>query len=152
MGTNFWVEFYFNINSCESFRQLLHMLTRCTSIRDRGMIHYQLVLLQLAPPLDNGCLVPQLESITRAGGQPACQMCGLLHALQSKKEHKPHVHTHALTHITKRPESVAYHKQLCIYLQYMTLRLLFFWNIMKNMRHSSRSGTQTSLFSIQTQE
>lgn len=77
----------------ESFPQPPHMLTWCSSIREGGMIHYQLVPLQLAPPLDNSCLVPQLEPITRAGRQPACQMWGLLRTLKSKQKR-----THACTY------------------------------------------------------
>lgn len=58
----------------EPFRQLLHMLTWYLSIRDRGIIHYQLVLLQLDTPLNNSCPVVRLEPVTRVGRQPDCQL------------------------------------------------------------------------------
>lgn len=65
--SSLWVLPLISAAVIETFHQLSHMLTCCASIQDRGMIHYQLVLLQLAPPLDNSCLVPQLEPITGAG-------------------------------------------------------------------------------------
>lgn len=116
VGTNvvFWLDFDLNTTLViESFCRLLHMLSWCTSIGARGMIHYQLVLLQLDPPLDNGCPVPQLEPITSAGGRPACQMWGLLHALCDPSRNTDFTYTRMHVHRSPGSQTIKHLPAAC---------------------------------------
>lgn len=99
---------------------------------------------QADPPLNNSCLVPQLQPITRVGREPAFQMWGLLHALCNPSRNSNFTYTHM--HTPRMKCTLGFPYQEGIYLSHMILHILLFWGILKNMRSSFRNGMQTSVF------